>query len=61
MSRTIRKDVFGNKFSESQKRKDANARYHCHCSYCTGVDRNELIEKIAEKELKTEIKFCESN
>ena len=54
MSNTTRKDRNGNTFKEGLKKKDG--AYRCSCHYCVGVDRNELIEKIAEKELETEIK-----
>ena len=50
MSRTIRKDKNGKSYKESLKKKEA--RYKCRCEYCTGVDKNNLCEKIAEKELK---------
>lgn len=58
MSNTIRKDKNGKKFKEGLKKKEVG--YRCSCHYCVGVDRNELIDKIAEKELKTEIKNLEN-
>ena len=54
MSDTYRKDKNGKTLKEGLKKKDG--AYRCNCHYCVGVDRNELIDKIAEKELKTEIK-----
>ena len=54
MSRTIRRDRTGKRYKESLKKKEA--RYKCRCGYCTGVDKNNLCEKIAEKELRTELK-----
>lgn len=54
MARTIRKDRNGKKHKESLKKKEA--RYKCRCEYCTGVSKNLICEKIAEKELKRQIK-----
>lgn len=54
MSNTYRKDRNGISYKEGLKKKDG--RYRCQCHYCIGVDKNELVEKIAEKELKTELK-----
>ena len=59
MSRTIRKDRSGKRYKESLKKKEA--RYKCRCEYCTGVDKNNLCEKIAEKELKEQIGLDEYN
>ena len=59
MSRTIRKDRNGKRYKESLKKKEA--RYKCRCGYCTGVDKNNLCEKIAEKELKEQIGLDEYN
>ena len=53
MSRTIRRDKNGKRYKESLKKKDA--RYKCRCGYCTGVSKNLICEKIAEKELKRQI------
>ena len=53
MSRTIRRDRTGKKYKESLKKKEA--RYKCRCEYCTGVSKNLICEKIAEKELKRQI------
>ena len=54
MARTIRRDRTGKKYKESLKKKEA--RYKCRCEYCTGVSKNLICEKIAEKELKRQIK-----
>ena len=59
MSRTIRKDRNGKKYKESLKKKEA--RYKCRCEYCTGVSKNLICEKIAEKELKKQIELDEYN
>lgn len=59
MSNTIRKDINGKNYKEGLKKKDK--RYRCQCHYCVGVDRNELVDKIAEKELKEQIKTDEYN
>lgn len=59
MARTIRKDRNGKRYKESLKKKEA--RYKCRCGYCTGVDKNNLCEKIAEKELKRQIELDEYN
>ena len=52
MSNTIRKDKNG---KESLKKKDGHFR--CRCEYCLGK-RNTLC-KIAEKEMKEEIRVIE--
>ena len=54
MSRTIRKDRNDKRYKESLKKKET--RYKCRCGYCTGVSKNLICEKIAEKELKRQIK-----
>lgn len=54
MSNTYRKDRNGKVYKESLKKKEA--RYKCRCEYCSGVSKNLTCEKIAEKELKTELK-----
>ena len=54
MARTIRRDRTGKRYKESLKKKEA--RYKCRCGYCTGVSKNLICEKIAEKELKRQIK-----
>ena len=59
MARTIRRDRTGKRYKESLKKKEA--RYKCRCEYCTGVDKNNLCEKIAEKELKEQLKIDEYN
>ena len=53
MSNTTRKDRNGKVYKESLKKKEA--RYKCRCEYCSGASKN-LTDKIAEKELKTELK-----
>ena len=57
MSNTIRKDRNGKKYKESLKKKEGG--YRCTCHYCVGVDRNELSNKIAKRELKTQLKADE--
>lgn len=52
MSRTIRKDKYDKKYSEGQTKK---ARYRCNCSYCTGIDKQKLIDVISKREMKKEI------
>ena len=59
MSRTIRRDRTGKRYKESLKKKEA--RYKCRCEYCTGVSKNLICEKIAEKELKRQIELDEYN
>ena len=59
MSRTIRKDRNGKRYKESLKKKEA--RYKCRCEYCTGVSKNLICEKIAEKELKEQLKIDQYN
>jgi hypothetical protein len=53
MSNTIRRDKHDKKHKEGLKKKDSVWR--CSCHYCVGADRKELVDKIAEKELKTEL------
>jgi hypothetical protein len=57
MSNTLRKDKNGKVFKESIKKH--NGRTRCRCEYCSGVDRNELFDKISEKEIKEQIKVIE--
>ena len=59
MGNTLRRDRTGKRYKESLKKKEA--RYKCRCEYCTGVDKNNLCEKIAEKELKEQLKIDEYN
>ena len=54
MSNTYRKDRNGKKYKESLKKKEAH--YKCRCEYCTGVSKNLICEKIADEELKRQIK-----
>ena len=52
MSNTYRKDREGKTYKESLKKK--HARYRCRCEYCLG--KKDTLDKIAEKELETEVK-----
>ena len=54
MSNTLRKDRNNNIFKESLKKKSSTSRYRCRCERCIG--KKDTLDKIAEKELKTEIK-----
>jgi hypothetical protein len=54
MSRTIRKDINGLKFTEG--RYSEKVRHQCRCWYCTGGDRVGVKEKIANKEMLLEIR-----
>lgn len=58
MSNTYRKDRNGKAYKEGLKKKDGG--YRCTCHYCVGVDKKELVEKIAKKEMKEEIKTVET-
>lgn len=58
MSNTLRKDKNGKTFKESIKKHDGRTR--CRCEYCSGADRNELVNKISEKELKEEVRIVET-
>lgn len=56
MSRTIRKEKGTDRtYPEGQNNK-YRIRYICNCSYCTGVSKKKLQEKIAKKEMMKEIK-----
>lgn len=59
MSNTLRKDRNGKTFKESLKKKCGRTR--CRCEYCTDIEKNKLSDKIAEKELKQQIKTDEYN
>lgn len=59
MSNTLRKDRNGKTFKESLKKKCGRTR--CRCEYCTDIEKNKLSDKIAEKELKQQIKIDEYN
>lgn len=59
MSNTYRKDKNGKTHKESLKKREC--RYNCRCEYCTGVSKNLTSEKIAEKELKEQLKIDEYN
>jgi len=52
MSRTTRKDRYDRVYSN--KPKDSKG-YVCNCQICVGVDRTELKEKIANKEMAKEL------
>lgn len=52
MSRTTRKDRYDRIYSKQPK---DNKGYVCHCHICVGIDRIELREKIAKRELETEL------
>ena len=53
MSDTFRTDRDGNKRKEGLHKKQ---KIHiCRCEYCTGVTKNYICEKIAEKELRNYI------
>ena len=45
MSRTIRKNKWGNKVRDGQ-------RYSCRCSYCTGVDKRKQEAKVLKEEIE---------
>ena len=55
MSNTYRKGRNDKVYKESLKKKFS--RYKCRCTYCLG--KGDTADKIAEKELKTEIKLLE--
>ena len=55
MSRTVRKLRLSNK-TYPEGRVPRSTRHVCRCSYCTGVDKNLLIKKIHNRELKQFIK-----
>ena len=59
MSNTYRKGSDGKTYKESLKKKEA--RYRCRCEYCSVVSKNLVCEKIAEKEMKEEIRVIEMN
>lgn len=52
MSRTIRNSKYNGKYKDGQTR---NIAYICRCTYCTGVDKKVLQEKIAKREMLKEI------
>ena len=58
MSNTYRKDKFNKVFKEGLKKKCGRTR--CRCEYCMDVEQVKLFEKIAEKEMKEEIKTVET-
>lgn len=56
MSRTVRKERGTNrKYPEGQNNR-LQIRYACRCFYCTGTEFLELKEKIANREMKLELK-----
>jgi hypothetical protein len=55
MGKTKRKDKHDKEYRESLKKKDG--WYRCRCERCVGA--NSLIDKIAEKEMKEEIRVIE--
>jgi hypothetical protein len=57
MGKTKRKDKHDKEYRESLKKKDG--WYRCRCERCVGA--NALIDKIAEKELKQELKIDQYN
>ena len=59
MSNTYRKDRNGNTFKETLKKHSGRTR--CRCEYCMDVERNKITDKIAEKELKKQLKLDEYN
>lgn len=58
MSNTIRKDKHDKLFKEGLKKKEGHHR--CDCHYCVGVDKNMLVDKIAKKEMKEEVRIIEN-
>jgi len=59
MSNTVRKDNHDRIFKEGLKKKSIEAYYGFDCYHCVGIDKRELINKIAKKELKKEIEAME--
>lgn len=55
MSRTVRR-VRGLKARYTEGRNTTEAKHYCNCHYCVGVDKMKLVEKIAKKELKQQLK-----
>lgn len=60
MSNTLRKDKHDKIFKEGIKKKSTEAHYRCDCYYCVGADKNDIVDKIAEKEMKEEIRTVET-
>ena len=52
MSNTLRRDKNDKVYKESLKKREAH--YRCKCKRCVG--KNNTIEKIADKKLKTDLK-----
>ena len=59
MSNTYRRDRNNKLFKETLKKHNGITR--CRCEYCMDVERNKIADKIAEKELKEEIRVIEMN
>lgn len=60
MARTFRKIKDTNeRFVEGQIPRTST--YICRCSYCTGVDKNELKDSIAKKEMLKQIQEYNTN
>ena len=57
MSNTYRKDRNDKQFKESLKKKSSTARYRCRCNRCVG--KNSLSDKIADKEMREEVRIIE--
>ena len=55
MSNTTRKDKNGKEYKESLKKKDGHFR--CRCEHCSG--KKDVVEKIAQKEMKEEVRVIE--
>ncbi len=53
MGKTFRKDKYDTVFKESLKKKSCTSHYRCRCERCVG--KNDIVEKIAEKEMKEKI------
>ena len=53
MSNTFRTDRDGNKRKEGIHKKKAT--HICRCERCTGVTKNHICDKIAEKEFKKQL------
>lgn len=58
MSNTYRKDRNDKIFKEGLKKKCGRTR--CRCEYCMDVEQVKLSEKIAEKEMKEEVRVIET-
>lgn len=54
MSRTIRRDRKGKKYSESLKKREGH--YRCRCSRCARVTKRNAEEAMGDKDLELELK-----